>query len=169
MAALLNGSVVIFPRVCGDKRRPRQGEHARHGEIGPVGRNLFTIGRVGFGLLYLAAAIANLVMAFTDPELYRTFTEKTYIGFYETLWTKYVDPHLAAWIIALSAVEFVLAGLLLTRRAYVRVGLAGGIIFALLLAPSNSYTLLNLILVVAQMLLFAYDLRVRHGNKEARR
>ena len=121
-------------------------------------RKLFTIGRVGFGLLYLAAAIGNLVMAFTDPGVYRTFTEKTYLPFYETLWKRFVDPHLATWIVVLAALEFVLAGLLLTRRAYVRVGLAGGIIF----------TLLNLILVVAQMLLFAYDLRTRHSDMGAR-
>jgi hypothetical protein len=184
MACLLDSPVVIFPLVCGDKRRRarcsgarhlaralarlRQGEHTPHDEIGPVRRQLFTFGRIGFGLLYLAAAIANVVMAFTDPEIYSTFTDETYIGFYDTLWTKYVDPHLAAWIVALSAVEFVLAGLLLTRRAHVRVGLAGGIVFTALLAPSNPWTRLNLILVVAQMLLFAYDLRARHGNMAAR-
>jgi hypothetical protein len=133
-----------------------------------VRRKLFTIGRVGFGLLYLAAAIGNLVMAFADPEIYRTFTEKTYIPFYDTLWKRYVDPHLAIWIVVLAAVEFVLAGLLLTRRAYVRVGLAGGIIFTLLLVPSNPYTLLNLILVALQMLLFAYDVRTRHSHMETR-
>lgn len=131
-------------------------------------RKLFTFGRVGFGLLYLAAAIANLVMAFSDPEIYRTFTEKTLVAYYHTFWTAHVDPHLQAWVIALSAVEFVLAGLLLTRRAYVRVGLAGGIVFTLLLVPSNPWTLLNLILVVAQMLLFAYDLRARQGSMETR-
>ena len=131
-------------------------------------RKLFTIGRVGFGLLYLAAGISNLVMAFTDPEVYRTFTEKTYLPFYDTLWKRYVDPHLAIWIVMLAALEFVLAGLLLTRRAYVRVGLAGGIIFTLLLVPSNPYTLLNLILVGLQMLLFAYDLRTRHSHMETK-
>jgi len=133
-----------------------------------VRRKLFTIGRVGFGLLYLAAGISNLVMAFTDPEVYRTFTEKTYLPFYDTLWKRYVDPHLAIWIVMLAALEFVLAGLLLTRRAYVRVGLAGGIIFTLLLVPSNPYTLLNLILVGLQMLLFAYDLRTRHSHMETK-
>lgn len=131
-------------------------------------RKLFTIGKVGFGLLYLAAAIGNLVMAFTDPEVYRTFTEKTYLPFYETLWKRFVDPHLATWIVVLAALEFVLAGLLLTRRAYVRVGLAGGIIFTLLLVPSNPFTLLNLILVGLQMLLFAYDLGTRHSHMETK-
>jgi hypothetical protein len=133
-----------------------------------VRRKLFFFGRVGFGLLYLAAAIANMVMAFSDPEIYRAFTEKTLIAYYDTFWTAHINPHLQAWIIALSAVEFVLAGLLLTRRAYVRLGLAGGIIFTLLLVPSNPWTLLNLILVVVQMLLFAYDLRARHSHMETR-
>jgi hypothetical protein len=133
-----------------------------------VRRKLFFFGRVGFGLLYLAAAIANMVMAFSDPEIYRAFTEKTLIAYYDTFWTAHIDPHLQAWVIALSAADFVLAGLLLTRRAYVRLGLAGGIIFTLLLAPSNPWTLLNLILAGAQMLLFAYDLRARRGSMEAR-
>ena len=122
-------------------------------------KKLFIIGRVGFGLLYLGAAIFNWVMAIASPDTYRSFADHAYVGFYSEAWDKIVDPHLVPWIVILGFIEFGIAMLFFTRREYVRIGLGFGIIFTLVLAPFGEWTLLNLVLVMLQMLLLAYDLR----------
>jgi len=129
-----------------------------------VRKKLFIVGRVGFGLLYLGAALFNWVMAIASPETFRSFTNDAYIDFYRDAWVKVVDPHLTLWIVVLGFVEFGLGILFFSKRGYVRVGLALGIIFTLVLAPSNHETLLNLVLVALQMLMLSYDLNSRQNR-----
>ena len=123
--------------------------------------------RIVFGSIYLGAAILNLAVALSAPGYYAMFADAATIPLYRDLWHSVVAPNLAVFLPLLIVFQFAVAVAIFNKGIWVKVGLAGGLLFTLLLAPANPYALPILLLAVAQAVLLRHDFPTSalHGDR----
>jgi len=123
---------------------------------------LAKIGRMLLGSLYVGGGVFNLTVTTTlltrDPSLYSKWVANPLVPFYKPLFVNFVTPNAVLLTVLVALYELALGGLILSKGRYVKIGLIGGMLFNLLLAPMwIGQTIFNLILAALHVPLFRYD------------
>lgn len=134
--------------------------------IGPyIGSNVFavillilslkwkTASRIVFILIFLAAGIFNLYTANTEPEAYTMYAQTALIPFYKNFIMGYFAAH-AGFIISLIATGKILVAILLMfKKTWFKLGVAGALIFFISIAPLGVGSALPCTLIFAASVL----------------
>ena len=119
--------------------------------------NWSNIGRIGFGLGYLVAAIYNLTVTLrTHQLLWDYFLENAHFSFYKDILVNVIIPNGVLFIIFTIIFEIILGVLVLNKLILVKIGLVFGILWAIFLIPILSLgpeMLTNIILAAVQVIL----------------
>lgn len=100
---------------------------------------LWTIGEVGFGLLFLVGAIFNLGYTLRHgEEFYGSFAENAWFPFSAFLIRWLVIPRASLFTILIIACQISVAILILSRGDFVKAGLIVGCLFCLVAAFVSS-------------------------------
>ena len=123
---------------------------------------LAKIGRMLLGSLYVGSGIFNLTITTTiltrDPTLYSQWVANPLVPFYKPLFAEVVTPNAVLLTVLVAVYELVIGGLILSAGRAVKIGLLGGILFNLLLAPMwIGQTICNLLLAALHVPLIRYD------------
>lgn len=116
------------------------------------------IGRILWGLVFIASSIVNLTVTLPNPAFYRTFADLTFFPFYRRLILNVAIPN-AQLITALVVVfEFVVGVLTLSKDKWVRWGLIGTGVWAAFICPAMGwYTIGSPLFLIIPLLLWRYD------------
>ena len=115
---------------------------------------LARIGRVLWGLVFLASGVVNLVVTLPNPSFYEVFAELTFFPFFRWLIVNVALPY--AQVITALVVVFELAAgvLILSKGRAVRIGLIGTMVWVVFITPAMGwYTIFAPVLLVIPGLL----------------
>lgn len=123
---------------------------------------LAEIGRMLLGLLYVGSGIFNLTVTTPgvrrDPAFYSKWVARPLVPFYKPLFAKIVTPHAVLLTVLVALYEFLIGGLICSSGRTVKIGLLGGMLFNLLLAPMWIGQIVpNLLLAALHLPFFRYD------------
>jgi hypothetical protein len=115
------------------------------------------IGRILWGLVFIASSIVNLTVTLPNPAFYRTFADLTFFPFYRRLILNVAIPN-AQLITALVVVfEFAVGVLTLSKGQAVRWGLIGTGAWAVFICPAMGwYTIGSPLFLIIPLLLLRY-------------
>jgi hypothetical protein len=126
-----------------------------------MARNRFARGaevlRGLFGVMYVGGGLVHLVYWASNRELYGEITEFVLFGWYRDLWTDLVLPNLGVLLPLLAVFEFAVAVAILSRRRYVKLGLALGAAFNVAIAPLGFWWPTNVALALAHLALLRVE------------
>jgi len=130
-----------------------------------TGRDHMKIARILFGLMYLGGAVANITLTVLNgPDSYHSFADNALLSFYRDAWANVVIPNMTLFIALLIAYELTLGILFLSSRRFLKIALAGGIIFCWATVPFSTQVLIsNLPLGIIQAILVWWELSSRPG------
>lgn len=116
------------------------------------------VGRVLWGLVFIASSIVNLTVTLPNPAFYRTFADLTFFPFYRQLILNFAIPN-ATLITALVVIfEFAIGALTLSRGWGARWGLIGTGVWVVFIALAMGwYTIWSPILLIIPALLMRYE------------
>jgi hypothetical protein len=116
--------------------------------LGPyIGSNVVAIGlllvavfwpkvaRVLFIVIFIAAGLFNAYMALTQPEGYLNFGELAVLPIYRDFIYGVFSRYTRAFILAIAAGQLAVGGLLIGKRPLLTLGVTGGIVFFVGIAP----------------------------------
>ncbi len=119
--------------------------------------NWSNIGRIGFGLGYLVAAIFNLIVTLrTHQILWEFFLENAHLSFYKDILVNIIIPNGVLVIIITVIFEIILGVLVLNKLVLARIGLIFGIlwvIFLIPILPLGPEMFTNIIIAAVQVIL----------------
>jgi hypothetical protein len=116
------------------------------------------VGRIVAGLFFLAMALGvNLTLILVDVGFYVTYGSQALLPLYRWFFREVVALNPTFFAILLVAYEFTVGILMLNKGLYVRLGLAGGILFLLAITPLGLETLGNIGMAVALALLLRQE------------
>jgi hypothetical protein len=123
---------------------------------------LAKIGRALLGALYVGSGIFNLTVTTTlltrHPTLYSQWVAKPLLPFYKPLFAEVVTPNAVLLTVLVALYELVIGGLIWSSGRAFRIGLLGGMLFNVLLAPMwIGQTICNLLLAALHVPLLRYD------------
>lgn len=110
-----------------------------------------------FGVMYVGGALVHLAYWATNRALYGEITEFILFAWYRDLWTDLVLPNLGILLPLLALFELVLAGAILSRRRYAKLGLALGAAFNFALAPLGFWWPTNVALAIVHLALLRFE------------
>jgi hypothetical protein len=97
------------------------------------------IGEIGFGVLFLIAAVFNLSYTLRhSKEFYGSFSANAWLYPYKTLIRTLVIPHARVFTILLIALLASLALMILSRSSLVKPALIAGAVFSLAVVPASN-------------------------------
>jgi hypothetical protein len=116
------------------------------------------VGRVLWGLAFVAASIVNLTVTLPNPDFYQTFADLTFFPFYRQLILNIALPN-ATLISALVVIfEFAVGVMMLSKGKWVHWGLVGTGVWVVFITPAMGwYTVASLIFLIIPALLLRYD------------
>lgn len=116
------------------------------------------VGRILWGLVFIASSIVNLMVTLPNPTFYRTFADLTFFPFYRRLILNVAIPN-AQLITALVVIfEFAIGVLMLSKGQAVRWGLIGTGVWVVFICPAMGwYTLGSPLFLIIPWLLIRYD------------
>lgn len=139
--------------------RKRYGDAQKDsGRRGAAPGSAANVGRIVWGLCFIASAVVNLTMTLPNPELYRDFADLTFLPFYRSLLLEVALPN--ATLVSALVVVFELATgvLLLSKGVAVRWGLIATAGWILFVTPAMGwYTLFSPVLLIVPALLLRWD------------
>jgi hypothetical protein len=116
------------------------------------------IGRIVAGLFFLAMALGvNLTLILVDVGFYVAYGSQAFLPLYRWFFREIVALNPTFFAILLVVYEFTVGILMLNKGLYVRLGLAGGILFLLAITPLGLETLGNIGMTVALALLLRQE------------
>lgn len=116
------------------------------------------VGRVLWGLLFVASGVVNLTVTLPNPGFYRTFADLTFFPFYRWLILNIAIPN-ATLITALVIVfEFAVGVMTLSKGEWVRWGLVGTGVWVVFIAPAMGwYTIWSPVFLIIPALLMRHS------------
>ena len=129
-----------------------------------------TVARIVFGILYLAGAVANIILlTINSPASYAPFADEALVPFYKMAWERVAVPHLALFVPLLILYEIALGVLFVASRRLLKIALVGGILFCLGTVPFG-YKMMstNLPLGLIQVQMLWREIRRDRQEGEAR-
>lgn len=124
------------------------------------------LSRLLFFILFLSASFLNFRIALRSPEVYLDFDELTIFHFYKSFIKGWFSGHIVPMITFIAGSQALIAISFLLKGLIYRVGLTGGIIFLVAIAPFGvgSAFPCTLIMAVALALLYRQDRFLWHYN-----
>ena len=86
--------------------------------------------RLFFGLFFLAGAVLNTYLTITNPDGYKNGGSTAWPDFLQHFWTSVVATHMLLFLILFILIEITLGLLILNKDRWVKIGLAGAILFS---------------------------------------
>lgn len=93
------------------------------------------ISRLLYFLIFLWASIVNASTAIKSPEVYLEYSEYTFLAVYRIFINGIFSEHITIFVLFIATSQFCIAILLLTSDSLIKIGLVGGIIFFISIAP----------------------------------
>ena len=93
------------------------------------------LNRVLFVLIFGAAGLFNIYTAATEPEIYQTFKELAVLAFYRKFIDGFFSEHTQLIIWAIAVGQLCIGALLAGKGRILRLGVIGGTIFLVAIAP----------------------------------
>jgi hypothetical protein len=122
------------------------------------------IARIIFGILYLGGAAANLaLMLINSPASYNAFADESLIPFYREAWTAVAVPNMSLFVPLLIVFEIALGVLFLIGGRFLKLALAGGILFCLGTVPFG-FKMMSTNLPLGLIQAFMLWIELRRGN-----
>ena len=91
--------------------------------------------RCCFAVMFGLGAMANAIMAWTNPDLYRGFADLSLLSAYREVWQEHAFPNIRIMIGLVVVFEATVCALLLSRGKAVVLGAALGAAFMVFLIP----------------------------------
>ncbi|HVK38472.1 MAG TPA: hypothetical protein VNA88_08080 [Candidatus Kapabacteria bacterium] len=114
--------------------------------------------RIMAGLFFIAMAVGvNGVLTLLDPGAFATIGSDSWLPVYREFFQTTVASAPLAFGIAIVVFDLTCGCLMLGKHRAARIGLVGAVIFLVLLAPLNFYTLVNVALALVLGRLIRYD------------
>ncbi len=123
---------------------------------------LAKIARMLLGLLYVGGGIFNLTVTTSlirrNPLLYSKWVANPLVPFYKPFFAEIVTPNALLLTVLVALYELLIGGLIWSSGRAVKIGLLGGILFNILIAPMwSGQAVFNLILAALHVPLFKYN------------
>jgi hypothetical protein len=116
------------------------------------------VGRVLWGLAFVAASIVNLTVTLPNPAFYQTFADLTFFPFYRQLILNIALPNATLISLLVVIFEFTVGLMMLSKGKWVHWGLVGTGIWVVFITPAMGwYTIASLIFLIIPALLLRYD------------
>lgn len=110
-----------------------------------------SIARYLLGSLYLFGALIHITLLTNSPAFYSGFENTALIQPYRTFFAETFPQQPAVYIIPIALFELAIGALILFGRGNaVKLGLLGGIVFNIAIAPLGWWGVLNILLVLLQ-------------------
>lgn len=90
--------------------------------------------RVLFIVMFLGAFVVNTLFSLRDPSTYLVYG-KWAIGSYQSFINGFFSRHITAFVLPIAAGQLAIAGLLAAGGRWMSLGVLGGIVFLLAIAP----------------------------------
>ena len=118
------------------------------------------LGRILWGLFFVASGLFNLFVTLPSPELYRSFADVNFFEFYRWLLLNIALPYATIITSLVVIFELAIGALILTKGNVVRYGLIGTCIWLLFICPAMGwYTIWSPLLLLIPIALLRYDYR----------
>jgi hypothetical protein len=91
--------------------------------------------RWSFVVIFLAAGIFNTYTAFTEPGVYLDYAERTFLPFYRDFILGSFSQYTTAYVVAIAVGQLTVAILLALPRRFLQLGVVGGTVFLIAIAP----------------------------------
>ena len=106
--------------------------------------------RIFLGLFFMAMAIGiNIVTVLVAPQSYVEMGKHALIPLYRRAFLNIIALNPALFVLPIAAYQIAIALLMLNKKKYVKMGLIGGVIFLVAIAPLGVEALPNLVLAGA--------------------
>ena len=127
------------------------------------------IARIGFGIIYLLGAIANITLVtINGSQSYIGFADATFFPWYREAWMAVAAPYITLIVELLIIFEISLGLLFIIKRKYLKIALILGILFCLASMPTMVQAIYtNLPLALIQAFLLWKELRRNAAMKNA--
>lgn len=110
--------------------------------------------RIFIGFFFLVMAIGvNIVTVLVAPQSYVAMGKNALIPLYRWVFLNIVSLNPALFVLPVAAYQITIALMMLNKKQYVKMGLIGGIIFLVLVAPLGIESVPNVVLAAALGLL----------------
>lgn len=115
------------------------------------------VGRVLWGLVFIASSVVNLTVTLPNPDFYRTFAELTFFPFYRWLILNVAIPNATLITALVVAFEFAVGVMTLSKGRWVRWGLIGTGVWVVFIAPAMGwYTIWSPVFLIIPVFLMRY-------------
>lgn len=106
--------------------------------------------RIFLGFFFLVMAIGiNVVTVLVAPQSYIEMGRNAFIPFYRWIFLNVIALNPALFVLPIAGFQITIALMMLNKKKYVKIGLVGGILFLVGIAPLGLESLPNLILAAA--------------------
>ena len=123
--------------------------------------------RVLFVLIFTAAGLFNIYTAITEPQVYQTYKELAVLAIYRNFIDGFFSEHTQLIIIIIAVGQLCVGALLVGSGRLLRMGVIGGIIFLVAIAPLGFGSAFPATLLMVGAL-FISQLRIIRKQKQKR-
>ncbi len=110
--------------------------------------------RIFLGFFFLAMAIGvNIVTVLVAPQSYIEMGKNALIPFYRWVFLNIIALNPPLFVLPIAAFQIAIALMMLGKKTYVKIGLAGGIMFLMAITPLGVESLPNLLMALGLALL----------------
>ena len=94
-----------------------------------------TLGRIAFGIIFIAASIANGTIVLQNPDSYQDYAKFAYLEVYRSFITGFFAAYTQPIVLFIAACQFLIGLSLLTLKPLRKLALIGAILFFLAITP----------------------------------
>jgi len=110
--------------------------------------------RIFLGFFFLIMAICvNIVTVLVSPQSYIEMGKNALIPFYRWIFVNIITLNPALFVLPIAAFQITIALMMLNKKNYVKIGLVGGILFLVAIAPLGIESLPNILFAASLGLL----------------
>lgn len=109
--------------------------------------------RMVYGVMYFFTSFVNLYLGVTQPEILRSLSQYAFLPFLGTILNSVPLIILRLSLIGFAAYQLILSALLFSRGKWVKLGLAGSIIFHIGIIPFGVFNLPNILIAIPPILI----------------
>jgi hypothetical protein len=116
-----------------------------------------TIGRYGYGIVFLLASVTNVIAAINNPQDYLGYGPLILLKFYETFIYGFFAEHIKEIVLAIAFGQFLISFGLFFGRFLYKPAIVGGLIFSIAIIPlgMGSGFPVPILMVISFWLLFS--------------
>ena len=115
------------------------------------------IGKIVFGILFFSAGIFNIYTSINSPEVYvEVYGSSAVLPFYKEIIFGIFSLHTTLFVVLIASGQITVSVLLFTKKIFFKIGIIGGIIFLVAIAPLGIGSAFPATIIMAMALYFFY-------------